>query len=64
MYYDSDDKSYHYLETNYESFEKEFDSSMIASIEIFQEDDYSEEFEIESINDNKEISFIINNDYR
>jgi len=64
MYYDSDDKSYHYLETNYETFEKEFDSSMIAFTEIFEEDDYSEDFEIESINDNKEISFNIDNDYR
>jgi|GEM_PF-6338950 len=64
LHYDSDNKSYHYLETNYESFEKEFDPSMIASIKIFGEDDYSEEFEIESINDNKEISFFINNGYR
>lgn len=57
MYYDSDDKSYHYYETNYESFEEEFDSSLIAFTEISDEDDYSDEFEIESINDDNEISF-------
>lgn len=64
MYYDSDDKSYHYFETNYESFEKEFDSSLIAYTEIFEEEDYLEDFEVESINDNKEISFDIDHDYR
>jgi predicted nucleic acid-binding protein len=63
MYYDSDDKSYHYYETNYESFEKEFDSSMIVFTEIFDEDDYSENFEIESINDGLDISFDIDYDY-
>jgi hypothetical protein len=64
MYYDNDDRSYHYLETNYESFEKEFDSSMIASIEIIDTDNYFTDFVIESINDNKDISFNIEHDYR
>lgn len=57
MRYDSDDKSYHYYETNYETFEEEFDSSLIAFTEIFDEDDHSEEFEVESVNDDNEISF-------
>lgn len=61
----SDDKSYHYAETNYETFEKEFDSSIIMSTEISDEDDYSEDFEIESINENSELSFDIDyDDYR
>ncbi|WP_413998180.1 PIN domain-containing protein [Flavobacterium sp. W1B] len=64
MYYDSDDKSYHYYETDTLSLEQEFDSSLIAYIEILDEDDYSEDFEIESINDNNEISFDTDHDYR
>jgi hypothetical protein len=62
MYYDSDDKSHHYLETNYETFEKEFESSMIMTTEIFDENDYYE-LEVETINEDKEIKFEINYDY-
>ena len=64
MYYDSDDKSHHYYETKYEELEKEFDSSLIAYTEIIDEDDYLEDFEVESINDNKEIYFDLDNGYR
>ncbi len=63
MYYDSDDKSYHYLEANYETFEKEFESSIIMSTKIFDEEDYFEDFEIESINENNELSFNVDYDY-
>lgn len=52
------------METNTLSLEQEFDSSLIAYIEILDEDDYSEDFEIESINDNNEISFDTDYDYR
>jgi hypothetical protein len=64
MYYDSDDRSYHYYETSYISLEQEFDSSLIAYTEIIDENEYFEDFEIESVNDNIEISFDINDDYR
>lgn len=63
MYYDSDDKTYHYYQTNTISLEQEFDSSLIAYIEIFDENDHSENFEIESVNENKEISFDIDQNY-
>ncbi|MGV3696321.1 PIN domain-containing protein [Flavobacterium sp.] len=63
MYYDSDDKSYHYLETSYVSVENEFDSSMIVYAEIIDENEYLEDFTIESINENKDISFPNNYDY-
>ncbi|WP_264846136.1 PIN domain-containing protein [Capnocytophaga catalasegens] len=67
MYYDSDDKSYHYLEQNFECFEKKFRSKMIVTAEIISEEDYQGNFEIESINEGLEISFDISdksNDYR
>lgn len=63
MYYDSDDKSYHYLETNFETFEKKFNSKMIVTTEIISEEDYFEDFEIESINDGVKVSFNIENKY-
>lgn len=63
MYYDSDDKMYHYYDTNTLFIEQEFDSSLIASIEIIDEYDYSKNFEVESINENKKISIDIDHNY-
>lgn len=57
MYYDSDDRSHHFARKTTETVEKEFSSSMIAYIEIFDEDDYFDDFVVESINEGKEIYF-------
>lgn len=51
MYYDSDYKSYDYLESNYEDFNLIFKSSMIVKIEIIPEEGDHGDFEVESIND-------------
>lgn len=56
-YYDSDDKSYHYFKREFITVENRFNSSIIASVEVENEDDHSEEFEIISINDGISISF-------
>lgn len=57
LYYDCDDRSYHYAQTIYETIEKSFDSSMIMSVEIMSIEDFPKDFKIESINENTELSF-------
>ncbi|SUX47176.1 PIN domain-containing protein [Chryseobacterium indoltheticum] len=56
-YYDSDDKTYHYFDTDNVSFIKTFKCSMTIGIEVNTKDDYSEEYEIESVNEDVEIYF-------
>ena len=62
MYYDSDDKEYHYLYTKNISIEKTFKSSMISTVEIISEEDFSD-FEIESINEDLTLDFNTYNHY-
>ena len=56
VYYDSDDKSYHYPESVYEPVKTIFQSSTIVTSEIINEDEYYG-FEVESINENLELTF-------
>jgi hypothetical protein len=62
MYYDSDDKEYHYLYTKNISVEKTFKSSMISTAEIISEKDFFD-FEIESINEDLTLDFNTYNHY-
>jgi hypothetical protein len=56
MYYDSDDKEYHYFEQKKISTERTFKSSIISTAEIISEEDFSD-FEIESINEDLVLNF-------
>ncbi|KPH11683.1 PIN domain-containing protein [Chryseobacterium sp. ERMR1:04] len=56
-YYDSDDKTYHFFDTDSVSLIKTFKCSMTIGIEVNNKEDYSEEYEIESINEGVEIYF-------
>ena len=56
MYYDSDDKEYHYFDTKNISVERTFKSSIISTAEIISEEDFSD-FEIESINEDLVLDF-------
>jgi len=58
QYYDSDDRSYHYLETTTETYKKEFDSSIIIYVEVEDAKNYSDDIEIEVINENVRIDLI------
>ncbi|WP_131368518.1 PIN domain-containing protein [Chryseobacterium soli] len=63
QYYDSDDRSYHYLETTTETYKKEFDSSMIIYVEVENAENYSDDIEIEVINENVRIDFNISDEH-
>jgi len=56
MYYDSDDKEYHYFDKKNISVERTFKSSIISTAEIISEEDFSD-FEIESINEELVLDF-------
>lgn len=62
MYYDSDDKEYHYFDTKNISVEKTFKSSMILTAEIISEEDFFH-FKIESINEDLTLDFNTYNHY-
>lgn len=56
MYYDSDDKEYHYFDAKEISVARTFKSSIISTAEIISEEDFSD-FEIESINEDLVLDF-------